>query len=118
MSTDGHKGKRISFVLLRYNDQADIDTPRSSRKPLAKRSKTCLTITDGTGPKSKQPKQQRRCNTFSAHQSNGHLVEGDDNHVQDLRIENESLTQKLRQFKINEAGKMCKVLYENAELNR
>ncbi|XP_031554561.1 gamma-aminobutyric acid type B receptor subunit 1-like isoform X2 [Actinia tenebrosa] len=96
-------------------DNSVDNTPRCTRKPLAIRSNTCFNIKEDS--KSHQTNQHRRCNTFSeAYLPNGHMTH--DSHVEDLKVENESLRHRLRQSKIIEAGKMCKVLYENAELNR
>ncbi|KAK3744221.1 hypothetical protein QZH41_013566, partial [Actinostola sp. cb2023] len=104
-----------------YDDTVDSSPPKCWRKPFTTRSNTCRGQNVTDSPTSQPASQHRRYNTISTPSVLGVCepqVGAISGHQRDLKVENASLRRKLRQTKINEAGKMCKVLYENAELNR
>lgn len=112
----------LIFLLIIFSctDSLDGGTPSSARKAFGSRSNTVKDLTDS--PKLKPANHHRRYNTISVPPkldvALSYVDAKDEEKNRDLKVENASLRRKLHQTKISEAGKMCKVLYENAELNR
>nr|QAB04952.1 GABAB-R1-d [Nematostella vectensis] len=104
--------RKLSFdqdVRTDHRTTSDENTSRPTR------SETCQDLSQF---QSTPMGVQRRCNTFSVPD---HNVTGSDDGsatLVNLKLENAGLRRELKESKISEAGKMCKILYQNAELNR